>query len=137
MRAKERAKPALVTIGHRGPKKVRGYHPKGLPEVIVHNVSEISKLVEKETDGNDAVIKIASSVGNRKKIDIVKAAVENKLYVANPAISFVKFSTIDELESLKDIKEYVNAFIVSDKVPEEIREEIEERAQELGIEVVA
>ncbi len=144
MRAKEKAKPSLVSIGYRGPKKVRGYHPKGLPEVIVNNVQDIITLVEKEDKnekedtkkGYNHVIKIGSGVGTRKKIDIVKTAVENSLYVANPVIKFVKFSTVDELESLESIKDYVNAFIVSDKVPEEDREEIEERAEELGIEVV-
>ncbi|MGD2247978.1 MAG: 50S ribosomal protein L32e [Candidatus Methanofastidiosia archaeon] len=136
MRAKERAKPSLVSIGYRGPKKVRGYHPKGVPEVIVHTVKDITDLVEQEGT-HEHVIKIASGVGTRKKIDIVQKAVENKLYVANPGIKFVKFSTVEELESFKSIKEYVNTFIVSDKVPEDIQEEIEERAEELGIEVVA
>jgi large subunit ribosomal protein L32e len=137
MRAKEKAKPSLVSIGYRGPKKVRGYHPKGLPEVIVHNVKDITELVEQKEDAkNEYVIKIASSVGTRKKIDIVQKAVENNFHVANPGIDFVKFSTVDELESLESIKKYVNTFLISDKAPEDIREEIEERAEELGIEVV-
>ena len=148
MRAKEKAKPFMVTIGYRGPKEVRGWHPKGMPETTVYNVGDVEKL--KERDGGekkgkkrkrektekDSVIKIASSVGNRKKMEIVKKAVEKGLYVANPSIEFVKLSSIEELESALPIKKYIKKWYISDRVPDEEKEEMEDRAEEEGIEVV-
>ncbi len=149
MRSKERAKPYLVSIGYRGPKKVRGYHPRGLPEVIVHNVQDVEKIVtaeKKETKRKgkkkqkpqyEYVVKIASGVGTRKKIDIVKAAAEKNVYIANPAIHHVRLFSVEDLESFVSIKDYIKAWYISDKVPEEKREKIEEKAEELGIEVIS
>ncbi len=167
MRAKERSKPSLVSIGYRGPKKVRGLHPKGVPEILVHNVQDIEyvhgerakereRIKEKEkekgkdqkkkpakkgkkrkTEGTlEYVIRISSSVGTRKKIEIMKAAAEKSMCVANPSIGFVKICSMEELESLIPIKKYITNWYISDKVPEDDREEIEERAEEAGIKVV-
>lgn len=157
MRSKERAKPYLVSIGYRGPKKVRDYHPKGVPEIIVHNVQDVDKIpatekikkskpkgkrkgkkpTQKEKPQYEYVVKIASGVGTRKKIDMMKAAAEKNLYIANPAINHVNLTSVKDLESLVSIKDYVKTWYISDKVPEEKREEIEDRAQELGIEVMS
>lgn len=157
MRTKERAKPFLVSIGYRGPREVRGWHPKGMPEITVYNVQDVERLeAEKEKSKTETkrrktkkktkkekgkgkenyVVRIASTVGTRKKIQIVKAAVEKNLYVANPAIKAAKITNMEELESLISIKEYIKTWHVSDKVPEEEREDIMDRAEELGIEVV-
>lgn len=158
MRTKERAKPFLVSIGYRGPREVRGWHPKGVPEITVYNVQDVERLeAEKEKESRtetkrrktkkktkkgkgkgkgNYVVRIASSVGTRKKIQIVKAAVEKNLYVANPAIKAAKISSMEELESLTTIREYIKTWHVSDKAPEEEREDIMDRAEELGIEVV-
>jgi large subunit ribosomal protein L32e len=130
MRAKEKAKPSVVSIGYRGPRNVRGYHPKGLPEVLVYTVEDVEHI------DTETVVKIASSVGVRKKIEIVKRASEKNIYVANPRIPFAKFSSKEELDSLLPIRKYVGAWHISDKLPEEEREELEESAEEAGIEVV-
>lgn len=133
MRAKERAKPFLVSIGYRGPKKVRGWHPKGVPEVTVYNVED----VESAAQNNPAqVVRIASAVGTRKKIEIVKKAAEKNMYVANALIDFVKISSMEELESVLPLKPHIKKWYISDKLTDEKREEIEERVEEEGIEVV-
>jgi large subunit ribosomal protein L32e len=155
MRSKERAKPALVSIGYRGPAEVRGYHPKGVPEILVYNVKDVERIQKKtmQEKGKEkgkkgkgkrkrkreysCVIRIASAVGTRKKIQIVKAAVENQLYVANPAIDFVKISSLEELEALASIRNFVKAWYISEKISEDDRDDIAERAEEVGIEVMA
>jgi large subunit ribosomal protein L32e len=138
MRSKERAKPYLVSIGYRSPKKVRNFHPKGVPEIIVHNVEDVQKIKTKgEPEGNyEYVIRIASSVGTRKKIDIVRAAAQKPVHIANPALSHVIVASVEELESFETIKDFIKTWFISDKVPEDEKEKIEERAEELGIEVI-
>ena len=133
MRSKERAKPYLVSIGYRSPKKVRYFHPKGAPEITVHNVTDVQKVV---TEEQNCVIRIASGVGTRKKIDMVRAAAQ-KVHIANPAISHVIVGSVEELESFVEIANYIKAWFISDKVPEDEIEKIEERAEELGIEVIS
>lgn len=130
MRAKERAKPSWVTIGFRGPREVRGWHPRGMPEYMVYTVSDLKKPEK------TCVMRIASSVGTRKRLEIVRTAVEKELYIVNPSIKFAKISSIEELESLIPIKKYIKAWYISEKVTEEDREEIVSKAEELGIEVV-
>ena len=130
MRAKERAKPFLVSIGYRGPRKVRGWHPRGMPEVLVHTVKDLEQIK------SEVVVRIASAVGTRRKIDIVQKASQMNLYVANPRIPFVKVSSMEEFEAVLPLRNYITEWYLSDKLTEDERDEIEERAEEEGIEVV-
>jgi hypothetical protein len=34
-----------VKVGYRGPAEIRGYHPSGHIEVIVHNLDELARLI--------------------------------------------------------------------------------------------
>ncbi len=70
--------PARVKIGYRKPKLVRGFHPCGRIEVLVHNVKELEKL-----DPKVHVVRIASTVGKRKEAEILKRAREIGLKVLN------------------------------------------------------
>lgn len=130
MRAKERAKPFLVSIGYRGPRKVRGWHPRGMPEVIVNTLKDLEQIK------SDVVVKIASAVGTRRKIELVQKALDKNMYIANPRIPFVKVSSMEEFEAVLPLREYITAWHVSDKLTEDERDEITERAEEEGIEVV-
>ncbi len=63
--------------GWRQPRSVRGLHPSGLPEVLVHNPSEL--------DGLEGVaIRIARTVGKRKRQLIIDRAKSLGLKVINP-----------------------------------------------------
>lgn len=154
MRAKEKAKPVLVSIGYRGPRKVRGWHPKGSPEIMVHNAKDIVRIIQdqeksekgkmtasqKKKAGNKdtgVVIRIASSVGTRKKIDIIKAACEHNLHVVNPQIKQVILTVPDDVELYLPIKKYIATWRISDGLTEEEREEIQEEAEDKGVEVAA
>ena len=79
MRQKLKGYPPVVSIGYRGPKLVRGLHPTGRRIVIVHNVKEIEK-VDKEKD----IVYIASTVGKRKRAEILEKAKQLGVKVANP-----------------------------------------------------
>lgn len=54
-------RPPVVSIGYGGPAAVRGLHPSGFEEVLVHNVADLSE-VNKETQA----ARIGGTVGGRK-----------------------------------------------------------------------
>jgi len=70
--------PKIVKIGYRGPRVVRGLHPSGFREVVVHNVQDL-----KNVDPLHEAIRIASTVGRRKREEILKRAKELKIKVLN------------------------------------------------------
>jgi len=70
------AKGKLVRPGFGSPKAVRGYHPCGLPEVLVNNVAELEKA-------QGFAVRIASAVGRRKRLDIEAKAAQAGLKVLN------------------------------------------------------
>ena len=68
----------VVQVGFRGPASVRGLHPSGFEEVLVHNTKEIEN-VNPETQA----VRISSTVGDKKRDLIVKKADELKIRVFN------------------------------------------------------
>ncbi len=76
-RRERKDKGRVVKIGYRVPKLIRGLHPSGLREVLVRSVEELQGL-------KDVVVRIASTVGRRKRELIVKKAQELGLRVINP-----------------------------------------------------
>lgn len=129
MRTKEGAKPKLPSIGYRSPKEVRGFHPSGLKEVRVENLFDVEK-VDAET-----IVRISGRIGNRKKIEVVKALHEKKIRMCNPSIKFAFIGSVSELEELAKLKKYIKKFILPKNIAEEEREDISSKAEELGIEL--
>lgn len=80
MRLKKKGRPKLPGIGYRTPRLVRGRHPSGFIEVLVHNVEEVKKLV---SDPSRQAVRIAASVGRRKRLEIIKYADEHGIRVLN------------------------------------------------------
>ncbi len=78
MRLKLKGYPPVVKVGYRGPKLVRGLHPTGKEIIIIHNVEELNK-VNKEKH----IVYIASTVGKRKRLEIMKKAQELGIKIAN------------------------------------------------------
>lgn len=65
-------------IGYRNKKEIRGIHPSGYIEVRIENVKDLEKIdVKKEA------IKIGSTVGKRKRNEIIKKANEKKIWILN------------------------------------------------------
>lgn len=71
-------RPPLVSIGYRGPESVRGLHPSGFEEVLVHNPEELAG-VNKETQA----ARIGGTVGGRKAKLILAAADKAGIRVLN------------------------------------------------------
>ncbi|QIB75051.1 50S ribosomal protein L32e [Halogeometricum borinquense] len=68
-----------VEAGFRSPKAARGLHPSGFEEVHVHNVDDLEGV-----DGDTEAVRIASSVGARKRERIEEAAEDREIRVLNP-----------------------------------------------------
>ncbi|PLJ77286.1 50S ribosomal protein L32e [Infirmifilum sp. SLHALR2] len=78
IRLQRKGFPPLVKVGYRGPAAVRGLHPSGFEEVIVHSPEELEKI-----DPTKQAVRIASTVGRRKRIEIIKKAEEKGIRVLN------------------------------------------------------
>ncbi|MEF8888080.1 MAG: 50S ribosomal protein L32e [Haloarculaceae archaeon] len=74
-----------VGAGFRSPKAVRGLHPSGFEEVRVHNVDDLEGV-----DGDREAVRIASTVGGRKRERIEDEAEERGIRVLNPTYEEVE-----------------------------------------------
>lgn len=78
MRKKIKGWPICPAIGYRSPKNTRGLHPSGFIETRVHSVEDLAGI-----DPELQAIRVASTVGGRKKVEIVALAEEKGIYVLN------------------------------------------------------
>ena len=79
MREHKGYRPPVVDSGYRNPKKVRGLHPSGFKEILVHNPGELDSVnPEREA------VRIAGRVGVRKRLEIEKKAEELGIRILNP-----------------------------------------------------
>lgn len=69
----------MPSIGYRAPKELRYLHPSGFKEVLVYNVDDLQKI-----DASKEAVKIAHTVGKKKRSEILKKAEELKIKVLNP-----------------------------------------------------
>ena len=76
LRQQVAAKGKLVRPGFGSPRDVKGYHPSGFREVLVFNVKDVDET-------HDCVVRIASTVGMKKRREIVAKALEKNLRVLN------------------------------------------------------
>jgi len=79
MRLRVKGWPKIVKVGYRGPSLVRGLHPSGFRDILVYNVSDLERLNPK----TDAA-RIASTVGAKKRKEILTKAKELGINVLNP-----------------------------------------------------
>jgi large subunit ribosomal protein L32e len=79
MRRKVRGWPKSVTVGYRGPKEARGLHPSGYEEVLIRNVDDLSRV-----DPKTQVVRIAHTVGMKKRAEISVRAGEKEIHILNP-----------------------------------------------------
>ncbi|SFC58376.1 LSU ribosomal protein L32E [Halobiforma haloterrestris] len=79
-----------VEAGFRTPTAVRGKHPSGFEEVYVENVDDLEGV-----DGSREAVRIASSVGARKRERIEEQAEEQGVRVLNPTYEEVEVETDD------------------------------------------
>jgi large subunit ribosomal protein L32e len=77
LRQQVAAKGRLVRPGFGSPRLVRGLHPSGQKEVLVCNVKDLQKAV-------GCAVRISSTVGMKKRLEIQTKAAEMSLRVLNP-----------------------------------------------------
>jgi len=68
----------IPSPGYGSPKDVKGLHPCGLEEIIVRNINDVMNV-----DPEKNIVKIARTVGKKKKMELIKIAEENKIKIAN------------------------------------------------------
>ncbi|MEM3403871.1 MAG: 50S ribosomal protein L32e [Nitrososphaeria archaeon] len=71
--------PARVKVGYASPKELRGLHPSGFREVMVHNVEELTKV-----NPNLEAARIGATVGRKKRLEIIRKAKELGVQILNP-----------------------------------------------------
>ena len=72
----------LPSVGYRGPREVRGLHPSGFQEVLVHNERQLEGL-----DPAKQAVRVAHGVGARKRELIEKACDDKGLRVLNRMVT--------------------------------------------------
>ena len=68
-----------VAAGFRTPTEVRGLHPSGFEDVLVHNTDDLADI-----DPDTQAVRVASGVGGRKRATIEEEADEAGIRVLNP-----------------------------------------------------
>lgn len=72
----------IPSIGYRGPRAVRGLHPSGFQEILVHNPRQLEGL-----DVTKQAVRIAHGVGTRKRELIEKACDDKGLRILNRMVT--------------------------------------------------
>jgi large subunit ribosomal protein L32e len=99
MRKKRRGWALSPAIGYGTHRTYRGLHPSGLKEIIVHNVNELENI-----SPDQKAIRIAATVGERKRLRIIEHAQQLGYKILNPKTP--KTAEVDvpstELDSQKE-----------------------------------
>jgi len=105
MRKKVKGWPASPTTGYRSPKKTRGLHPSGFVETRVQSVEDLGGI-----DPELQAIRIARTVGGRKRVEILALAEEKGIHVLNPRAArepeeFKEGEELEETEEAESLSE--------------------------------
>lgn len=90
MRKKVKGWPPSPKVGYRSPKEIRGLHPSGYVEVRVQSVDDIDRI-----DPKTQAVRIAHTVGAKKRVEISARAEERGIHVLNPR-------KVEELEEFEE-----------------------------------
>jgi large subunit ribosomal protein L32e len=122
MRIRKKGWPKLVEVGYRGPKKARNIHPSGYEDILVRNVDDLAQ-VNSETQA----IRIAHTVGMKKRAEILSRASERHIHVLNPPLAEKKPEGTKGAveEAAKEVEEEEKT--VEDKTVEKVEEDEEEK----------
>lgn len=81
VRRSKKGWPPVVKIGYAKPKVVRYLHPSGRREVPVSRPKDLQKI-----DANTQVARIAHTVGENKRVQILEEAKKLNIHVLNPGV---------------------------------------------------
>ncbi|MFH1787618.1 MAG: eL32 family ribosomal protein [archaeon] len=120
MREKRKGYPAVVSIGYSSDKKIKDRVKEKIP-ILVSNIKDLEKIKKNN-------IAIITSVGKKKKIEILKKAQEKKIIVSN--VNIKRF--LKKIEIQKKAKEDKIEKEKSEKAKNKIKkdENIKENSQE-------
>ena len=99
MRRKVKGWPPTVSTGYRSPKSTRNLHPSGYKEFLVYNVDDLKK-VNPETHA----VRIAHTVGKRKRTEILVESRKMKIMLLNLKESKLDEASDNTKEELKEEK---------------------------------
>jgi large subunit ribosomal protein L32e len=100
IRRKIKGWPAGPSTGYKGPKIARGLHPSGYREVLVYNTETVAVI-----DPNTQAIRIAHTVGKRKRTLIIDAAEKLQIKVLNvPVVNEIAEAEGEKVEAEKKIE---------------------------------
>ncbi|MHA1610086.1 MAG: 50S ribosomal protein L32e [Candidatus Njordarchaeales archaeon] len=122
VRLQIKGKPPLVKVGYRSPRKVRYLHPSGKEEVLVYKVEDLYNV-----DPLNQVVRIARTVGIRKRIEILKFARRFGIRVLNPgraeARLELEISGEERAEGVEEVEEGTEEEVEEEMGEEEVEEE--------------
>ena len=111
MRRKIKGWPPTVNVGYRGPKVARGLHPSGYKEVLAYNTKDLEEI-----DPKTQAIRIAHTVGKRKRAKILVKARKRKITILN----------LKEVKEVVEEKELTEEKEKEEKLKAEEAEEVAE-----------
>lgn len=85
MRKDVKGWPPKVKVGYRGPKLARNLHPSAVKEVIIYNVDDLNVI-----DAKTEAVRIAHTVGAKKRAEILNRAKDLGIRVLNPGAIEIK-----------------------------------------------
>jgi large subunit ribosomal protein L32e len=103
VRQKVKGWPASPSTGYKGPKIARGLHPSGYREVLIYNAEAVA-----EVDPTTQAIRIAHTVGTRKRTLIIAEAEKLQIKVLNLTLAaevVTETERVEEAEAEKKAKE--------------------------------
>ncbi|XHH07560.1 MAG: 50S ribosomal protein L32e [Candidatus Bathyarchaeia archaeon] len=106
--------PASPSTGYKGPKVARGLHPSGYREVIIYNAESVAAV-----DPNTQAIRIAHTVGTRKRALIIAEAEKLQIKILNLPL-------VEEEEAVEGEEEAEDEQEAEEKT-EEAKEKIEKK----------
>ncbi len=122
-----------IQIGYMFPKAVRGLSKEGLKPRLVCNVGDLQNVDEKREG-----IVIAGSVGNKKRVEIIKEAVKLKINILNVKDAMARIKKIEEgitkrreKKKAKEKKEVKKEKVV-EKKKEELTDEEKKKKEKEG-----
>jgi len=127
MRRKVKGWPRTASIGYRGPRRARGIHPSGYEEILVRNADDLAKV-----DPKIQAVRLAHTVGMKKRAEISIRAGERHIYILNPLPEEKPPEGVEEAEVEEAAKEEGKEAEkkAKAKAEEKVEEEFEEKASE-------
>lgn len=84
VRLHKKGKPKVVRIGYGAPKNLKFKNKAGYYEILVRSLKDIEKI--KDLDKNLYAIRIASTVGKKKRVEIENKLKELNFKILNPKL---------------------------------------------------